>query len=353
MEALKGILLAANPRDDELAQIAVGGAHHSLPVANKPLLAYGIEAMEACGIADIAVVVTPETAPGVREVLGDGRLYGVRVGYLEVPRPPTLVDALLATSSFVGDQPFLVHLGDGLVAQPLKPIVDEFCDSEIDALLLVRNDAEQGSEGDLFERRHGLRLVQDRPIPPAEQSLAGVYAFRPSVIRAAGTVQGRRISEVIDAVAEQGGRIETRLIRGSWKYSGDVDGLLEANRIVLDEISTDLGHADLSAARIEGRVEIHSTAVVERSTIRGPAVIGPGAVVVDAFIGPYTAVGTGVRLEGAEIEHSIVMDNALIRHLGKRLEDSLVGQEAVVTREFGLPAALRLRVGSRAEVSLA
>ena len=123
--------------------------------------------------------------------------------------------------------------------------------------------------------------------------------------------------------------------------------------MVLDEIETDVAGCDLSQARIEGRVHIHPTAVVERTTVRGPAVIGPRAVLQDSFVGPYSAVGKGVRLEGAELEHSIVLDNAVIRHIGQRLEDSLVGTGATVTRDFAFPSGLRLRVGRRSEVLLA
>ena len=149
------------------------------------------------------------------------------------------------------------------------------------------------------------------------------------------------------------GRLATRIVNGAWKYTGEVDGLLAANRMVLDTIEPDLAGCDLSQARIEGRVQVHPTAVIERSTIRGPAVIGPRAVLQDAFVGPYSAVGSEVRLEGAELEHSIVLDHAVIRHIGHRLEDSLVGSGATVTRDFAFPSGLRLRVGHRAEVLLA
>jgi glucose-1-phosphate thymidylyltransferase len=196
--------------------------------------------------------------------------------------------------------------------------------------------------------------VQDKPVPPAEQALAGVFVLGPAAIETALALpDDAGVTEIVLAIGEAGGRLETRIVNGSWKYTGEVDGLLAANRMVLDEIETELAGCDLSQARIEGRVQIHPTALVERSTIRGPAVIGPRAVLQDAFVGPYSAVGAEVRLEGAELEHSIVLDHAVIRHIGHRLEDSLVGSGATVTRDFAFPSGLRLRVGRRAEVLLA
>jgi glucose-1-phosphate thymidylyltransferase len=349
----KGLLLAASTRDDELTALAGTRAAHRLPVANRPLLSYGLDAMRACGVDEVAAVVSPETAADVRELLGDGAESGLTIGCLEMGGPPTLGHALKAAEPFLEGGPVMVHLGDALVTQPLPPLFEELERSRADAILLVRNAAEFEGQG------HGdgappLRLVEDKPVPPAEQALAGIFVFGPAAVEAALALHDQAgVREIVHALGETGGRLETRIVSGSWKYSGAVDGLLEANRMVLDELETDVGGCDLSEARIEGRVRIHPTAIVERATVRGPAVIGPHAVLQDAFVGPYSAVGAGVRLEGAELEHSIVLDNAVIRHIGPRLEDSLVGNGATVTRDFAFPSGLRLRVGRRAEVLLA
>jgi glucose-1-phosphate thymidylyltransferase len=249
----------------------------------------------------------------------------------------------------------MVHLGDALVTQPLPPLFEELERSHADAILLVRNAAELAGQTEVGgPHARPLRLVEDKPVPPAEQALAGVFVLGPEAVDAALALHDQAgVREIVRALGETGGRLETRIVSGSWKYSGAVDGLLEANRMVLDELQTDVAGCDLSEARIEGRVRIHPTAIVERSTVRGPAVIGPRAILQDAFVGPYSSVGAGVRLEGAELEHSIVLDNAVIRHIGPRLEDSLVGNGATVTRDFAFPSGLRLRVGSRAEVLLA
>jgi glucose-1-phosphate thymidylyltransferase len=349
----KGLLLAASTRDDELTALAGARAAHRLPVANRPLLSYGLAAMEASGVEDVAVIVSPGTAADVGALLA-GRTDGaMRIGCIDAGKPQGLVHALRAATHVLDDRPVMVHLGDALVSQPLPPLFEELAASGADALMLVRNAAEFGGQAPEAGARR-LKLVEDKVLPPAEQALAGVFVLGPAAIDAALALPDEAgVMEIVRGISEAGGRLETRIVSGSWKYTGEVDELLAANRMVLDEIESELAGCDLSQARIEGRVQIHPTAVIERSTIRGPAVIGPRAVLQDAFVGPYSAVGAEVRLEGAELEHSIVLDHAVIRHIGHRLEDSLVGSGATVTRDFAFPSGLRLRVGRRAEVLLA
>jgi glucose-1-phosphate thymidylyltransferase len=349
----KGLLLAASTRDDELTALAGTRAAHRLPVANRPLLFYGLAAMQACGVEDIAVVVSPGTAADVQSLLASTADTTLRIGCLDAGEPQGLVHALRAATHFLDDRPVMVHLGDALVSQPLGPLFDELHALNADALLLVRNGTELGGQSPTAGVRP-LRLVEDKPVPPAEQALAGVFVLGPAAVDAALALPDEAgVTEIVRAIGESGGRLETKIVNGSWKYTGEVDGVLAANRMVLDEIESEVAGCDLSQARIEGRVKIHPTAIIERSTIRGPAVIGPRAVLQDAFVGPYSAVGAEVRLEGAELEHSIVLDHAIIRHIGHRLEDSLVGSGATVTRDFAFPSGLRLRVGRRAEVLLA
>ena len=349
----KGLLLAASTRDDELTALAGTRSAHSLPVANRPLLSYGLTAMQACGVEDVAVIVSPGTTSDVRGLLAASVDGMMRIGCIEAGEPQGLVHTLRAATHFLDDRPVMVHLGDALVSQPPPPLFEELEASGADAIFLVRNAAEFGGQSPAAGVRP-LRLVEDKPVPPGEQALAGVFVLGPAAIEAALALPDEAgVTEIVRAIGDRGGRLETRIVNGSWKYTGEVDELLAANRMVLDAIRPDLSGCDVSQARIEGRVQIHPTAVIERSTIRGPAVIGPRAVLQDAFVGPYSAVGSEVRVEGAELEHSIVLDHAVIRHIGHRLEDSLVGSGATVTRDFAFPSGLRLRVGHRAEVLLA
>ncbi len=309
----KGLLLAASTRDDELTALAGTRAAHRLPVANQPLLTYGLAAMQASGVEDVAVIVSPGTSAEVRTLLSAATDGPLRIGCIDAGETKGLVHALRAASHFLDERPVMVHLGDALVSQPLPRLFEELAESGADALMLVRNAAELGHLGPMAGARP-LRLVQDKPVPPDEQALAGVFVLGPAAIDAALALpDDAGVAEIIGAIGEAGRRLETRIVNGSWKYTGEVDGLLAANRMVLDQIESELAGCDLSQARIEGRVQIHPTAIIERSTIRGPAVIGPRAVLQDAFVGPYSAVGAEVRLEGAELEHSIVLDHAVIQ----------------------------------------
>ena len=348
----KGLLLAASTRDDELTALAGARAAHRLPVANRPLLSYGLAAMQASGVEDVAVIVSPGTAEDVRGLLAGSTDGVMRIACIDAGEPQGLVHALRAATHALDGRPVMVHLGDALISQPLPPLFEALERGAADAIFLVRNAAEFGGQMPTPGVRP-LRLVEDKVVPPAEQALTGVFVLGPAAVDAALALpDDAGVPEIVRAIGESG-RLDTRIVNGAWKYTGEVDGLLAANRMVLDSIEPELAGCDLSQARIEGRVQIHPTAVIERSTIRGPAVIGPRAVLQDAFVGPYSAVGSEVRLEGAELEHSIVLDHAVIRHIGHRLEDSLVGSGATVTRDFAFPSGLRLRVGRRAEVLLA
>lgn len=357
MPELRGLILADRRRDDELSQIVNGRAPQALPIANVPLVRYGVDALADCGVREIAVVVTASTRADVEEALGDGRRLGVALEYVECPLRSSFAERLVAARAHLADGPFLVHLGDGLLTQPLGPLVEEFRSLEPDAMVLLEA-VEPGAEAEPVERERGLRLVGRADLPPAGAAPAAACILTPAAIEAAAALEVAGlapdwIGAVAAEIAARGGRVVTHAIEGSWRYGGDIDGLLQANRMVLDGIAADHAGVDLRHARLEGRARIHPTAVLERTTIRGPVAIGAGAVLVDTFIGPYTAIGENTRLEGAEIEYSIVLSGAEIHHIGKRIEASLVGQDASVRRDFALPAAHRLRVGRGADLSLA
>lgn len=353
MNSLKGVILASKREDDELSLIAGGRAHHALPVANRPLVLYGLRSLAQCGIEDVAIVVSDETSAAVRSVVREG-IPGVRVTFLQHPGASTVVEALAAVREFLGGSPFALHLGDSLFTEPLAPLADEFRRLAPDALVVARRTSGETQPGVIdLDRRRLLRLAGQPAAPPSEHLLTGGYFFGPAVTELAERMAGETTTAgVLAALAAEGGTVETRTVDGSWKYSGSVDSVLEANQMVLDCIAADVGDVDLSSARIEGRVVVHPSAVLDRATVRGPAIIAAGAILIDTFVGPYTAVGENVCLDGAEVEYSIILAGAAIRHPGKRLEASLVGQDATVTREFNLPASLRLRVGRRAEISL-
>ena len=333
---MKGVILAVREAADEVASITGTRVVAAVSIANRPLALHALAALRAAGVEDIAVVTSARTRGPMRRVLA-----GAGVSWIECVEAPSVTGALGLAREFLAGAAVAVHRGDALVLPGLRPFVAGMDDGRPDALLLSTADA----------RRPKLRLLgRGADSFPPERVDAALGLFGPGAATLASELGAHATSAELAAL---GVGLETRTVAESWSHGGHVDDLLDANRMVLDHAPPGSAAAEWPSARIEGRVMIDPTAVIERSTVRGPAVIGAGAVITDAFVGPYSAIGDRARLEGAEIEHSIVLRGAVIRHPGRRLEASLIGAEATVSRDFGLPASLRMRVGERTEVWLA
>jgi glucose-1-phosphate thymidylyltransferase len=352
MAMLKGLILAATLNDeDDLVHRLRGRSRYAMPLANRALVRYGAEALVAAGVTEVAVAVSSGTAEDVRSLLGDGPAFGIRFAYIELSESATVVEALSAARERLGDHPIVVHSGDAVVSTGLQGPIADFNEARPDVLLLsaashwnpqpalvgVRGPV-QGS-GRFAELEH----VAPAAIVSAE-ALRGLEGFEAETSTLGGTVA---------ALAESGVSVAGRSLEGCWCYAGDFDHLLEGNRMILDELPHTPIETDYSSVRIEGRVAIHPDAKLERVTIRGPATIAGGTEVMDTFIGPYTSIGSGACLEGAEIDHSIVLEGARISHLGHRLEASVIGAGAQISRDFGMPSSVRLNVGRGSEVNLA
>jgi glucose-1-phosphate thymidylyltransferase len=241
-----------------------------------------------------------------------------------------------------------VQLRDGLVRGDLGPLLEELQRDALDALLLL-DSAENGGQGTAgIEDKRLLRLAGD---PPGPGRLAGVHVLGPKVMRAARV--GGSLLELMSRVLADGGRARTRRFDGSWRPVAQDEELLEANRVVLDDLHPGPCQGTLTGSRIQGRVVIGPGTRLESTLVRGPAVIGSRVRLKHAYIGPYSSIGDDVEIEGAEVEHSVVLPGAVIKHLGVRLEASVVGRGAKVFRDFTLPRALRLRIADGDEVCLA
>jgi glucose-1-phosphate thymidylyltransferase len=351
MEKLRGLILAATSSDDDdLAYRLQGRSRYATPLANRVLVRYAAEALVTSGVRAVAVAVSSSTEADVRELLGDGQRFGAHFEYLKVPTSATAVDTFRAAYEQLGDHPLIVHGGDALAGTGLRGVVEEFHRTGPDALL-VTEPSHAYPETVLAGVRSGSRR---------DQEFAGLDQVAPVVIistQALRELEGfgadtASIGGTMAALAEQGMAVTGRSLEGSWCYSADFDHLLEANRMILDRLSHMPPETELDSVRLEGRVAIHPDAQIQRSTIRGPAVVGGDAEIVDTFIGPYTSVGPEARLDGAEIEYSIVLGGASIRHVGHRIEASVIGAEAEIEHDFGIPSAVRLRVGRRSSVTL-
>jgi glucose-1-phosphate thymidylyltransferase len=362
MESLKGLILAGG-RGTRLRPITHTSAKQLVPVANKPVLFYGIEAMAAAGIREIGVIIAPETGAEIREAAGDGTRFGVRLTYIPQEEPLGLAHAVLTAEPFLGADSFVMYLGDNLLQGGIGDLVEAFREHRPDALILLTpvSDPQNYGVAELApaapgEHQRVLRLVEKPAEPASDLALVGVYMFTAAVHDAAKAIapspRGElEITDSIQHMLDSGRRVEPHIVRGWWKDTGRLDDMLEANRLILDNITASVD-GELVDSQVEGRVAIDGGARVERSTVRGPAIIGAGATLRDCYVGPYTAIGERCTIEKAEIEHSILLADASVCDLDGRIESSLLGRNVRVRRGARQPRAYRFMVGDNSEISV-
>ncbi len=328
-----------------------------MPVANKPVLFYGIEAMAAAGISEVGIIIAPETGDEIREVAGDGSQFGLSITYIEQDEPLGLAHAVLTAEPFIGREEFVMYLGDNLLRDGITALVDTFRSDAPDALILLTPvpDPEHYGVAELADGRVS-RLVEKPPDPKTDLALVGVYMFTSEIFDAARAIEPSdrgelEITDAIQHLVDNGSRVDPHIVDGWWKDTGQLEDMLEANRLILDELEERMD-GELVDSRVEGRVVIEAGAVLTRATVRGPAVIGANARITDAYIGPYTAIGAGVSIENAELEHSIVLENSSVHDLDSRVEASLIGRNVKIGRGPAVPRAYRFVVGDNSEIAI-
>ncbi len=353
---MKALVLSGG-RGTRLRPLTHTIAKQLVPVANRPIIYYVLDQIAALGIREVGVVISPETGGAIREALGDGSAWGVEVAYLLQEEPLGLAHAVLVGREFLGSDEFVMYLGDNLLGGDLRRVVDRFHAERADALVMLKRVSNPQAFGVavLDERGSIVRLVEKPADPPSDLALVGIYLFTPAVHAAIARLRpsARGELEITDALQEllaAGASVLSWVLEEWWLDTGKKDDILEANRVVLDELTVrDVrGEVD-GASRIVGRVRIEEGARVERSTIRGPAVVGRGARVADSFVGPDTSIGDGCVIEGTSVQHTVILSGARIAGI-ERLEDSLVGRNSVVIADGTAPRALRLMIGDDAEV---
>jgi glucose-1-phosphate thymidylyltransferase len=357
MEQLKGLILSGG-KGTRLRPITYTSAKQLVPVANKPVLFYGIEAMAAAGIREVGIIIAPETGGEIRDAAGDGEQFGVKITYIEQDAPLGLAHAVLTAEPFLGDDPFVMYLGDNLLQGGIEDLVENFRSNKPEALILLTRvpDPQNYGVAELDGEGGVTRLVEKPAEPATDLALVGVYMFTPRIHDAARSIQpsGRGELEITDAIqwlVDAEHPVESHVVRGWWKDTGRLDDMLEANRLILETLERRV-EGELSDSQVDGRVVIEPGAVLERSTVRGPAVIGAGARLVDAYIGPYTAIGRNCTIDSAEIEHSILLEGSSVRGLDGRMESSLLGRDVVIARGERQPRAYRFMVGDSSEIGI-
>ena len=356
MERLKGLILSGG-RGTRLRPITHTSAKQLVPVANRPVLFYGIEAMAHAGIDEVGIIIAPETGDEIREATGDGSQFGVKITYIVQDEPAGLAHAVLTAEPFLGADPFVMYLGDNLLQGGIDDLVAAFRANGPDALILLTPvpDPEHFGVAELDGDRV-VALAEKPAHPRTNLALVGVYMFTALIHDAARAIDPSprgelEITDAIQYLVDSGRRVEPHVVKGWWKDTGRLEDMLEANRLVLDTITAQLD-GEMIDSQCDGRVVIAAGARLERSTVRGPAVIGARAHLVDAYVGPYSAIGEDCVIEHAEVEHSILLAGSSVRHLDGRMEASLLGRNVHIARSDGQPRAYRFMVGDNSEIGI-
>jgi glucose-1-phosphate thymidylyltransferase len=353
---MKGLILSGG-RGTRLRPLTYTRAKQLVPVANKPVLFYGLEALAAAGIREIGIVVG-DTKDEIKAAVGDGSKWNVKVTYIEQDAPRGLAHAVLISEPFMGRDSFVMYLGDNLLNRGINEFVDEFVREAPAAQILLTKVPDPQMFG-VAELEHGrvVRLVEKPKEPKSDLALVGVYMFSSAVFDAVKRIKPsfRNELEITDAIQDlidRGLPVRPHLVQGWWKDTGKLEDMLEANRLILDTIDRRIDGVVDADSRVEGKVIIEAGAVVERSVIRGPVIIGSGARILHAYVGPFTSIGGGAEIRDSEIEHSIVLEGSIISDLAERVEDSLIGRNVRIYRMPVKPAAYRFMLGDNSEVGI-
>jgi len=340
-----------------LRPITHTSAKQLLPVANKPVLFYGLEAIRDAGITDVGVVVG-DTAPAIREAVGDGSAFGLRVTYIPQEAPLGLAHAVLVAQDFLGDDDFVMYLGDNFIVGGIAELVEEFRAARPDAQIMLTQVADPRDFGvaELDEYGQVIGLEEKPAEPKSDLALVGVYMFTPCVHDAVRSLQPSwrgelEITEAIQRLIDDGRKVASTTISGYWKDTGNVTDMLEVNRLVLEAVEPLRRGVVQPGCELIGRVVIGDGAEVSGSRIVGPAIIGAGARVANSYIGPFTSVAEDCAITDSEIEYSIVLRGASIRGV-RRIEASIIGRDVEVTPAPRVPKAHRLILGDHSKVQI-
>jgi len=354
---MKGLILSGG-KGTRLRPITHTSAKQLVPVANKPVLFFGLEAMRRAEITEVGIIVG-DTQAEIRAAVGDGSAWDLRVEYIHQEAPLGLAHAVLCAEEYLGEEPFVMYLGDNLILNGIADFVDRFRVEKPNSLILLAHvkNPQQFGVAELDRVGRVVHLVEKPKEPKSDLALVGVYLFDPHIFEACKSIKpsGRNELEITDAIQhliDHGFHVDAHIVEGWWKDTGKLEDMLEANRMILDSLEPMmLGEVD-GGSEIHGKVVIGKGARILGSTLRGPLIIGENAQIINSYVGPFTSIASGCRVEGSEIEHSIVLADSSILHVGSRIEDSLIGKNVCIAKTNGRPSAYRIMVGDHSRVEI-
>jgi glucose-1-phosphate thymidylyltransferase len=353
---MKGLILSGG-KGTRLRPLTYTQAKQLVPVANKPVLFYGIEALKAAGINEIGIIVG-DTKDEIKQTTGNGGRWGINIRYIEQEAPLGLAHAVKISEDFLKGEPFVMYLGDNILKSGITSLVEEFKGKKPNALILLTEVPNPQMFG-VAELEGGrvVRLVEKPKNPASNLALVGVYMFDFHIFEAVKAIKPswRNELEITDAIqylVEHGYEVQPHLVTGWWKDTGKIEDILEANRLILETITENIqGEVD-ETSRINGQVVIEKGVVVRNSIIRGPAIIGANSEILDSYIGPFTSIQNDCRIVQTEIEHSIVLERSEIVEVGSRIDESLIGREVRIFKCPPKPSVFRFMVGDKSEIGI-
>ncbi|RMF26135.1 MAG: glucose-1-phosphate thymidylyltransferase [Cyanobacteria bacterium J083] len=356
---MKALILSGG-KGTRLRPLTYTGAKQLVPVANKPILWYGIEAIVAAGITEIGIIISPETGEEVKMITGDGDRFGANITYILQDQPLGLAHAVKIAQDFLQDSPFVMYLGDNLIQSQLDKFVDQFKNQQLDALTLLCEVENPSAFGvaKVDEQGKVIELIEKPKNPPSNLALVGVYLFSPEIHRSIARIKpsARGELEITDAIQnliDSAKKVGAFRLEGWWLDTGKKDDLLEANQIILDDCleSAIYGKID-PKSQINGRVSIGENSQINNCVIRGPVIIGENCHLENCFIGPFTSIADNVTLKDTDIEHSVILAGTTIVDIHQRIVDSLIGKRAKLKAAPKRPKALRLMIGDDSTLEL-
>ena len=354
---MKGLILSGGT-GSRLYPLTFTNAKQLIPVANKPILFRVIEAIRDAGIDDIGIVVG-NTAGKIKEAVGRGGRWDVKITYIHQDNPLGLAHAVQVSQDFLGEDRFVMFLGDNVIEGGISPLIKQFADSEWNSqIVLTRIEhPEHYGVAELDDDGRIYRLIEKPKNPPSDLALVGIYMFDKNIFQAVHAIKPswRNELEITDAIqwlVDNKYAVHPYVHHGWWIDTGRPGDMLEANDLVLEELNYTIeGYIDRDS-QVGRRVTVQRGAEIINSVIRGPVIIGENARIVNSYIGPYTSIGHDVLVDGSEIEHSMVLENSQIKNIDARIQDSLIGRDVVITRSPIKPKAHKLTLGDYSRVGI-
>lgn len=351
---MKALILSGG-KGTRLRPITYSMAKQLVPVANKPVLFFGLEAVQEAGIREVGIIVG-ETAAEIEKAVGTGERWGLQVTYIPQLEPLGLAHAVLTAEPFIGESPFVMYLGDNIVKAGIAALADEFRREQPNSMILLAEVPNPQDFGVAELQGDRVARLEEKPAHPRSTlALVGVYMFDKHIFEAARAIKPSQrneleITDAIQYLIDQGYDVRSHQVTNWWKDTGSLDAILEANRLVLEDLETDLQGA-IENCDLHGRVAIGKGSIARNSVIRGPVVIGENCELENCYIGPFTAIGDGASLKNCEVEYSILLEGSRIEQIESRIEHSLLGKNVMVQKSDSRPRALRLMLGDSSSLT--